>query len=238
MRTRGWSLLAVAASVSASAPAGASSHREAPAITSARLGDEFGDITDLYAWMAPDAQHLNLVLGWNPDSKATSKFGKTLQWAFHVTSKPAFESAEAKDVDIVCQFDEAQHIDCRLGDERVTGDATGPQGLASASGRLRVFDGLRNDPFFFNLSGFHEVVRQVGQALPDATRDAAGCPSLDAALGAQLASGAGGAPARDDFGGQNVLIIAVQVDKALVTPGGPVIGVWASTHRKPSEVAP
>lgn len=239
MRRWKWGAAALAA-FSGGLAAQAASHSEAPSITSAALGDEFGDITDLYAWMSPDAQSLNLVLGWNPDSTAASRFGETLQWAFHVTSRADFTAASGRDVDIVCAFDEARRIDCRVGEERVVGEPGDPAGLVSESGRLRVFAGLRNDPFFFNLAGFRAVTRQVGEALPGLARDAAGCPSVDAetaeALTAQLAAGEGGAAGTDAFGGTSVLVIALQVDKALVTPGGPVVGVWASTHRKP-EVA-
>ncbi len=42
--------------------------------------------------------------------------------------------------------------------------------------------------------------------------------------------GAGGA-GKDKFAGANVLSIVVSVDKAVVTPGGPVVAMWASTNR-------
>ncbi len=38
--------------------------------------------------------------------------------------------------------------------------------------------------------------------------------------------------AKDDFLGFNLQMLVVQVDKALVTRGGPIVGVWGSTHRK------
>jgi hypothetical protein len=40
-----------------------------------------------------------------------------------------------------------------------------------------------------------------------------------------------GGPAVDFFLGLNVLSIVLQVDKTLLTSGGPVVGVWASTNK-------
>ena len=51
---------------------------------------------------------------------------------------------------------------CWLGtDEYVTGDASAITGLTSADGKLKVFAGLRADPFFFNLDGFHHAEATV-----------------------------------------------------------------------------
>ena len=49
----------------------------------------------------------------------------------------------------------------------------------------------------------------------------------------QLQGEPGGGAAVDDFDGANTLAIVVQVDKAVVTTGGPTLAVWASTHTKP-----
>ena len=109
-------------------------------------------------------------------------------------------------------------------------------GLASPSGRLRVFAGLRNDPFFFNLTGFKAASERAATALKTATRDAAGCPSIDAPTRTEitglLKTGRGGATPRDDFARQNVLALVVEVDLSLVTRGGPLVAVTASTHKR------
>ncbi|TMA23646.1 MAG: DUF4331 domain-containing protein, partial [Deltaproteobacteria bacterium] len=72
---------------------------------------------------------------------------------FHTSSLSAFGSAAGSTQDIVCTFDAAQKLSCWAGNEYVSGDASNPAGLASGSGKLRVFAGLRDDPFFFNLHG-------------------------------------------------------------------------------------
>ena len=50
------------------------------------------------------------------------------------------------------------------------------------------------------------------------------------ALVGQLQHGMDGAGASNTFAGSSVLSLVVEVDKALVTGGGPIVGVWGSTH--------
>ncbi|MFO0745473.1 MAG: DUF4331 family protein [Myxococcota bacterium] len=214
----------------------ASSHREAPLLRAVSDG-ELGDLTDLYAWMSADASKLELVLGWAPDAAAGSGFSDEVQWAFHLTSRASMTAGPGKDATLVCTFDVEQQVSCWLGDEYLHGDASTAGGIASASGKLRVFAGHRDDPFFFNQTGFRAAAPMIAAHAADAA-DAAGCPTLEAADGAgiaaQLAHGAVGAAPADDFAGQeDVLALAVEVDKSLVDSGGPVLGVWASTHRAP-----
>src|SRR5205085_3071043 len=121
---------------------------------------------------------------------------------------------------------------------RVTGDASAEGGLRSRDGKVRVFAGLRNDPFFFNLPGFRATARIVAGAAGSLTFDPAGCPALDAATSAalvgQLQTAPGGGPAVDNFARFNVLAIVVSVSKSLVTRDGPVVAVWGSTNRRAS----
>src|SRR5262249_30096828 len=123
--------------------------------------------------------------------------------------------------------------------EHIAGDASKPQGIATVDGKLRVFAGLRDDPFFFNLAGFRETARIVAGAAGGLTFDAAGCPALDgataAALVSQLQTAPGGGPAVDNFAKFNVLAIVISIDKALLTRGGPIVSFWGSTNRRPRE---
>jgi uncharacterized protein DUF4331 len=166
-----------------------------------------------------------------------SRFSDSVQYVFHTASRPAFLAPAAGAVDVICQFDRAQRVSCWIGDEAfVQGDASGTAGLTTADGRVRVFAGLRDDPFFFNLSGFRATARAVTGAASSLTFDPAGCPSLDAAtssaLVTQLQSAPGGGPAVDDFAHFNVLALVLDVDKSLLTSGGPIVSVWASTNRR------
>ncbi len=198
------------------------------------VADPAADITDLYAWMSSDASKVNLVLNVSPFAGAQSQFSDAVQYVFHVNSSTGYGEAQTE-TRIICEFDDAGAVACWAGsDEYVTGDASAVAGLASSSGALKVFSGLRNDPFFMENVGFNNTVSAVLAAAPSLTFDGAGCPALDQAtsnaLVGLLQSGTDGAAASDTFAGSNVLSLVIQVDKDVVSSGGPLLGVWASTH--------
>ena len=210
----------------------AADHLDGPGV----LTDPSADITDLFAWTAPDGQHLNLVMDVFPAATTASKFSNTVQYVFHTASTTAFGAAATSTEDIVCTFDAAQTISCWAGTEYVNGNANVEAGLPSASGKLRVFAGLREDPFFFNLAGFKNVVATVQGAASSLTFDAAGCPAISSPTSAALLNilthgSTSTAPAVDFFSGFNVLAIVLQVDLSIVNKGGPVVSVWGSTNR-------
>lgn len=224
--------LAAAVLVAIEAPGRAADHLDSPAVQMTSNAD--ADLNDLYAWTASGAGELNLVMTVQPFATSGAMFSDAVQYVFHVESASAFGAA-ATETTIVCTFASDQTISCWAGDdEYVTGDASAATGISSESGKLRVFAGLRDDPFFFNLSGFQATVATVEQAAPGLTFDAEGCPELDAAtsnaLVTQLATEPGGGAAEDDFAGASILALVVQIDTSTVTPGGPIAGVWASTH--------
>jgi hypothetical protein len=193
--------------------------------------DPAADITDVFAWMSNDGSRVNLVMGIGRDVALTFLFSDQVHYVFHTSSKVGFLSTAKTDVDVICQFDAAQTIQCWAGNEEyVTGDASGTAGLSSGSGRMRVFAGVRNDPFFFNLNGFKAAAVAVENAASGLTFDAAGCPALDqstaGALGSLLTTGV------DDFGGFNIGALVVSVDKSVLTRSGPILSVWGATHRR------
>lgn len=205
-------------------------HGDGPAV----MTDPAADINDVYVWMTPDASKLILAMTVFPFADPDSRFSDSVQYVFHVGSGAAFGDVPDGG-EIVCTFNTAQDVQCWAGDTSVLGDASSPAGITSQDGRLRVFTGLRNDPFFFNLAGFRETTRLVTAAAPSLTFDDAGCPAVDgptsAALVGQLQTAPGGGPAMDHFLDANTLTIVVEVDKALVATEGPIVGVWGSTNR-------
>lgn len=209
----------------------AADHIDSPAATA----DPTADITDLFAWMSPDAQKVNLVLNVHFAASETSMFSDAVQYVFHVNSSAGY-GMDQQETRVVCTFDSEGTASCWVGasDDYVRGDASTEAGIVSDSGKLRVFAGPRNDPFFMEFAGFTETVAIVKGAAAGLDFDAAGCPALDADTSAllvgQLASGPDGVPASDFFAGGNVLSLVVQVDKDLLTGGGPLLAVWASTH--------
>lgn len=196
--------LAVLAGVSTAL---AADHLDGPGVKT----DPSTDITDLYTWM--DGDDVIFVLDVSPLATSASKFSNTAQYVIHTTSTDKFlAGATPVPTDIIATFDANQKIQLWVGSTGfVTGDASGPTGIKSADGKIRVFAGLRDDPFFFNLDGFHaaQAIVQGAMATPDAgppdpdagppdpdagppdgggplTIDPAGCPQVDGATSLAL----------------------------------------------------
>jgi hypothetical protein len=228
-----WIFALALASILAGGASRAADHVDGPAASA----DPSADITDIFAWMSPDAKRVYLVMNLVRNATAASKFSDSVQYVFHTTSRANFGATPSPEVNVICTFNAAQRIECWVGNEAyVTGDASVPDGISSADGKLRVFAGLRDDPFFFNLGGFRAASEIVAGAAGSLTFDPAGCPALDAttstALVTQLETAPGGGPAVDNFSRLNVLSIALSIDKSLLTKNGPIIAVWGSTNRR------
>jgi hypothetical protein len=234
MRNSRWLKGGVALAVLVGAPfALGADHLDAPGATA----DPSADITDTYGWV--DNGKVVLVLDTTPLADATAKFSDKVQYVFHLESTSAF-GAPGDTQDIICTFDAAQKVTCWIGaKDYVTGDASAEAGLKSASGKVTVFAGLRDDPFFFNLAGFKDTVATVDAVAGMLKFDPAGCPAVDAATSQVLATklsttpdmnGKPG-PAVDFFAGKNVLSIVLELDASLVNSGGAYLNFWASTNK-------
>ena len=215
-----------------SQPGRSADHADGPRASA----DPSADITDVFAWMSPDARTVFLVMDLVRNATSASKFSDSVQYVFHTTSRASFGATPSPEVTIICTFNTAQKIQCWTGNaEYVTGDASNVNGIVTDDGKFRVFAGLRDDPFFFNLAGFKATGEIVAGAASSLTFDPAGCPALDAKTAAllvnQLGTAPGGGPAVDNFARFNVLAIVVAIDKSLVTQGGPIVAVWGSTNR-------
>jgi hypothetical protein len=103
---------------------------------------------------------------------------------------------------------------------------------------MKVFTGLRSDPFFFNLQGFKDTVAAVEAAASGLTFDSAGCPNVGASTATALqnllkettSANNGSKTQADDFATANTLAIVLSVDKSLVNKGGAIVSVWGSTN--------
>jgi hypothetical protein len=213
----------------------AADHLDAPGA----MMDPTADITDVFTWL--DGGNVVLVLDVTPLATTMSKFSDKVQYVLHTESAATYGTAGVA-LDIICTFATDQKIQCWVGDkDYVTGDASAAAGLTSQSGSTKVFAGLRDDPFFFNLDGFMDTVKTVDMAAPLLTFDPAGCPKVDMVTAGTLAtklktdptSMPPAGPAKDFFAGKNVLSIVLAIDKKLLTGGGPYVNVWASTNKGP-----
>lgn len=230
---KSWLLaLCVAGAAALGPPARAADHRDGPRV----LMDPSTDINDVFAWMSADGMKVYLAMTVFPAADAMSRFSNTAKYVFHLTSAPAY-GMPGMTTRIICTFDMMQRASCWAGDGiHISGDASAPGGIANTAGSFKVFAGLREDPFFFNLDGFNAVRSAVIAAAPMLTFNMAGCPALDMptsnALVGQLSSNPMmGMPVQDFFAGLNTLAIVVSIDKSLVTAGGPILGVWGSTNQ-------
>lgn len=212
----------------------AADHRDAPGTQA----NSACDITDVYSWMSADGNNVILAM-----DLFAEELSNTCQYVFHVGSRAEFLGADAANTMIICQYDDG-NISCWVGEpNNPTGGtyqtrATGAKDttVTSDDGKLKVYAGLRDDPFFFNLAGFLQVVGDVTAAAPNLTPDDQGCPAVDAAtsadLVAKLAQDGQGQPAVDTFAGANVAALVVELDKTLVNSGGPVLAIWGSTRQR------
>lgn len=216
-------------------PSFAADHLDGPAV----MTDPAADITDVYAWMQ-DGDNLNLILNVFPLANQESRFSDGVQYVFHVDEVRSF-GGEERNHQIICTFNIDQAITCRVDGVTVVDgvDASDTSGVTNPEGSFRVFAGLRNDPFYFDLNNFNVVRRTVRDAAPSLSFDEAGCPTLDAATQGVLVgalTGSGGlpeanSPPRDFFAPLNVLSIVVQVNRSLIG-SGPLYAVSATTHRQ------
>lgn len=247
MSAKTWAL-ALGLAISVSSPLSqAADHKDGPTVTA----DPATDITDVYAWMQPDSARVYLVMNVFPAAMGTSRFSDSALYVFHINNRVnAADTAYGPEINVICQFDKStpQNIECWAGrDEYVKGnpgvqsaDPMGAptwNGITSRSGKLKVFAGPRNDPFFFNIAGFNDVVNRIKGAYGGASKDAAGCPNLGAnaaTFRTALTQNGSGAAGVDGFRMQNILSIVVSVDRTLLTSGGarPLISVWGSTNKK------
>jgi hypothetical protein len=124
------------------------------------IEDPRADIGDLYAWMSPDGQRLNLAM-----AIVGLSFSNQFRYVFHIDSGSRFGETTTT-TSIACRFRSARSVECRAGDIDVArGNASGEAGLESRNGRFRVFAGLRDDPFFNNVIGSRDAYQVAARAL-------------------------------------------------------------------------
>lgn len=210
----------------------AADHRDADSL----LTDPATDINDVYAWM--NNGKVTLVMTVFPLADTTSKFSDSAKYVFHTRAGALGLAPSEPEVSIIAKFTAAGQIELWVGDKEYIppADASVEAGVTSDSGMVRVFAGLRDDPFFFNLDGFKHTIETVKAAAGGLTFDQYGCPAVNAAtsgvLVGQLQSAADGtSPGTDFFAGKNTLAIVVEVDASLLTTAtAQQVTVWASTN--------
>ncbi|MEN3342248.1 MAG: hypothetical protein V7644_1652 [Actinomycetota bacterium] len=231
------SVLAVLlAAKAAPSPARAADHLDAPGLTPPG-GSVQTDITDLYAFQSPtDAANTVLVLNVNgvaspgevapgqdrpfADEIPLVEKSAPVTYNLHVDNN----GDAITDVNIAVRFDKAQadgsqklKVELKgTKDDKVKaklkGDSTpfGGTPVVNREDGITAFAGRRDDPFFFDLPGFLNILGP-GRSL-------IGCGT------------AASHPERNFFAGRNVSSIVLELPSKLLTADSSKIGVWASTN--------
>jgi Domain of unknown function (DUF4331) len=185
------------------------------------------DLTDVYAWRARNG---NTVLAMNvngltaPGKRPVFASGapsvartKAVTYWLRVDSN----GDATADVNLAVSFSKPNAAGVqtltvkRNGKQLLTGRTSpGKAVTINRAGAVRAYAGLRDDPFFFDLDGFVNILSQ------EAGKSFLGCKS----------------PRTDFFAGKNVSAIVLELPAAMLTrPGSSQIGVWSATtvgHRQ------
>ena len=185
--------------------AGAADHLDSPTVSSMGAAD----LTDIYAFSTSNMKSSVLIASVNPGAGAlansTVYFGSGVRYDIKVDT-----TGDAKaDVDYQLRFGKPDH-----GSQAVTiwrNGKTWGNGMTGRTiglgGGAKLWAGLRDDPFFFDLDAFKGSV--LG-----ATNGRALCDSK----------------AVDFFKGLNVSAIVLMVPNAELGGNGRALGVWATTR--------
>jgi hypothetical protein len=188
----------------------ASDHKDGPNTTA----DQPADITDLYAWHNSTAGTFTTVLDFaglrNPGQPAI--YDPNVLYAIHITSTSPTNPALTTTSEIDFRF--AQNAAGGWGVQAIgvpgsSGPISGTVESNISDGPRMLYAGLRDDPFFFDLDGFHTAVMTGIVTSMKSTHDT--------------------------FAGTNVTAIVLQMALSDVTVGNTqtTLSVWASTGRMP-----
>lgn len=182
-------------------PVEAADHGDPTRITQAAADD----IADLYAWHSADGQTLTVVLTFGgpvaPAADQAGTYDPNVLYGIHIDNT----SDQAANHDIWVRFAQNDLGDWGIQVTSLPGESEALIGaveteVAGASGR--VWAGLRDDPFFFDLTGFGTTLT-TGDLAFDNTRD--------------------------DFAGQNVTAIVLEMPVSAAIGAGNTLDIWATS---------
>jgi hypothetical protein len=187
----------------------AADHLDPPARTNPDTGgtDRNADIADLYAWHRGTGATATVVTvltfaGPNmPTAGQETPCDRDVLYGIHLSNGTTqFDIRARFGVDDVGNcFVQVTGIP-GAGGARVEGPVERPFTRAG----VQVFAGLRDDPFFFDLTGFRQTLMTGTISMIDD---------------------------RDFFAGQNTSALVIEFPLAAVSPGGEVVTAWSSSGR-------
>jgi hypothetical protein len=186
-------VLAAVLLASVSVPVPAADHRDGPLAT----GDPTADLNDVYLFMNPNnANEVVIVTTVVPFATFGSRFSDAVEYRTHVDNG-------AGTITILCRFaNQSTTVSCSGGTLSVAGNV----GATLQGNGLRMWTGLRDDPFFFDSPAFNRTRTTL---VPSFTN-----------------------PGVNFFTG-NTLAIVMAIDRNRLTNNGanPVLRVYGSTRR-------
>ncbi|MEO8404937.1 MAG: DUF4331 family protein [Chitinophagaceae bacterium] len=201
----------------------AADHIDAPAVTGAGNTSLGTDITDIYAFQSP-ADNSKMVLVMNtqgllsPSASATASFPSNVLYEFNIDNT----GDNVEDLVIQCLVKNGKlrvygpvapgtagtsstvHTSGPMTEATVTAYGSAAT-IGTNTNGIKVFAGPRDDPFFFDLTRFKEII--------GGTQTSFRSPGVDA------------------FAGTNVMTIAVEVPKTLLGSAA-TINVWGESKSK------
>jgi Domain of unknown function (DUF4331) len=215
--------LALAASVSVMS----ADHAESPGADA----DPAADLADIFIFPSPQAPTRTVAaITFGGRSAPRSRIDGNLAcdpnvlYTLHIDREsPGGGFDNVPDVQVHARFGRNGKGECGVQLENVPGaggTVSGPvETVFESPTGLKVFAGVRNDPFFFDGEGYAALVASF-----------AGAGQSGDVVGAFRLSG--GQPRRDSFANRNVSAIVFEMDNAALAPGGSArVRVWATTAR-------
>jgi hypothetical protein len=196
--------LSVVAAFAGVRPVSAADHRETPTT----IADAVADIADVFTWY--DGNRFVIAMTVDglrlPTPGQAARFDQDVRYELHI-GRDSFATTRKSAVDIVIQMKleggrwvvQAQNV------PGASGTMKGDPETVITKGAAKLFVGLRDDPFFFDLEGFRNTL-MTGTLMFD--------------------------PTRDTFAGTNLTAIVIETDLNAVTAGSGKLYVWGTTARK------
>lgn len=201
----------------------AADHIDAPAVTGAGSSSLGTDITDIYAFQSP-ADNSKMVFVMNtqgllsPAASATAVFPGNVMYEFNIDNN----GNNVEDLVIQCLIQNGKIrvygpaapastgttstvvTSAPYVETSITSYGASPS-IGTSTGGMKVFAGPRDDPFFFDLARYKEVIAGTQTSFRN--------PGVDA------------------FAGTNVMSIVVEVPKAMLGSAS-TINVWGESKSK------
>lgn len=202
----------------AAGPAWAADHIDAPFTTA----NPNSDINDLYAF-TPTPDTVAFVMTVVPFSDSATRLNPDYLYQFKLDTNG--DAVEDQVIQVIASGTGANQryfvngpvtpnvLGATGNTIRLDNALSARFGQTTTDGTRTAFVGLRDDPFFFDLARFGEIIDDV------AGRDGSAAGSVE--------NGGFNDPGTDTLAGANTLAIVVEVPRAAV--GGGTLGVWATS---------